>query len=443
MVSRFFTGLWCAMFGYVAMASSPVVSNVTISPPSDKIYSNSLFSYDISSEPGIVTFHIETNGVPVDCPYLNVSGDMNMLVHPGTHSFRWRNDLDLPDATIRSPSCRIVVKAWSTNSPPDYLVYNLETPSEAPRYYAKAADVPGGVTATKYKTTHLVMRRIHAAGQSFLMGSQSSDPVYAANAAVHEVAFTRDFYIGIYEVTIGQMLKAKSSGSTVLTAYKNSFTESSAIYNEVKKTTDLNCSRAAAQTTFKWYWFGAGYSYPSTGKTCMSGGQMQAFRTATGNPTMFLPTSYQWEFACRAGSCMRLYSGSRASSGDAVDALGWHTGNNADDPDWYNDSDGRYLPHVVGLKAPNAWGLYDMLGNVDEMCVDAWAASPIRNADGTPVVDPVGPWVSADTTQRVVRGGNLMNDSKYLCAGYQFNGDPTAAYLNRGFRLACDVEVSR
>ena len=159
--------------------------------------------------------------------------------------------------------------------------------------------------------------------------------------------------------------------------------------------------------------------------------------------TMFLPTSYQWEFACRAGSCMRLYSGSQASSGADVDALCWHTGNNADDPDWYNDSDGRYLPHVVGLKTPNAWGLYDMLGNVDEMCVDAWAASPIRNADGTPVVDSVGPWASADTTQRVVRGGNMMNDSKYLCAGYQINGDTTAAYLNRGFRLACDVEVSR
>ena len=453
MVSRFATVLWCAMFGYAAMASSPVVSNVTISPPSDKIYSNSVVSYDISGEPGIVTFHLETNGVPVDCPYVNVSGDMNMFVHPGTHSFRWRNDLDLPGAIIRSKDCQLVVKAWSTNSPPDYLVYNLATPSEAPRYYAKAADVPGGVTATKYKTTHLVMRRIHAAGQSFLMGSQSSDPAYAGNAAVHEVAFTRDFYIGIYEVTIGQMLKAKSSGNTVLVAYRNSYTGSSAIYNEVIKTTDLNRSRAAAVTTYKWYWFGANYSYPSTGKTCNPDAQMQAFRTATGNPTMLLPTSYQWEFACRAGCGARLYSGSRASSGADVDALGWHLGNNADDPDWYHEDvtdaeagtvEGRFLPHVVGLKTPNAWGLYDMLGNVDEMCVDAWAGEPpIQNADGTPVVDPIGPWAESDGAKRVVRGGSMMNDSKYLCAGYQFNGDVTTAYLYRGFRLACDVEVSR
>ena len=440
------TALFCAAQAIGLFATAPVVSNVTVTPAGDRIYANSSFSYTISGEPGIVTFHLETNGVPVDCPYVNVTGDMNVFVRPGTHSFAWRNDLDLPGADIRAKDCRLVVKAWSTNSPPDYIVYNLAAPSEAPRYYAKAADVPGGVTATKYKTTHLVMRRIHAAGQSFLMGTPTGDPAYAANAAVHEVAFTRDFYIGIYEVTIGQMLKAKSSGSTVLTAYKNIYTVDSDIYKEVSKTTDLNRSRAAAQTTCKWYWIGSDLFYPESGKSCNSGMQMQAFRTATGNPTMFLPTSYQWEFACRAGTVTRLYNGSNASSDDAVGELAWNSSNNSEDPDWYyEDETGRYLPHVVGLKKPNAWGLYDMLGNVEEVCADVWAGVPIQNADGTPVVDPTGPWNApgATTVVHPVRGGHLMEASAKLCASFQFSVDFGTNKEYRGYRLVCDVEVSR
>ena len=48
----------------------------------------------------------ETNGVPVDCPYVHVSGDMNRLLLPGRHTFRWRNDLDWPGHAIRTPDCR-------------------------------------------------------------------------------------------------------------------------------------------------------------------------------------------------------------------------------------------------------------------------------------------------------------------------------------------------
>ena len=447
------TALFCSMQAIGLMATTPVVSDVTVTPAGDRIYANSSFSYTISGEPGIVTFHLETNGVPVDCPYVNVSGDMNMFVQPGKHSFAWRNDLDLPGATIRSKDCRLVVKAWSTNSPPDYLVYNLATPSEAPRYYEKAADVPGGVTATKYKTTHLVMRRIHAAGQSFIMGTPANDPAYNSQkpgTGLHEVAFTRDFYIGIYELTFGQMLKAKSSGSTVVTAYYNVYgpgksKDNAELYAEVRRTDDLHYSRAAAMTQYKWYWFGTGNVYPASGKTCASSMYMQAFRTATGNPTMFLPTSYQWEFACRAGCSARLYSGSRASSGDEVDALGWHSGNNTDDPDWYKvEGLDLYLPHVVGLKRPNAWGLYDMLGNVGEICADITSDTPLTNADGTPIVDPTGPYVATNLDKtHPLCGGDLKTASTYLCAGYWTAFATTGGELNVGFRLVCDVEVSR
>ena len=436
------------------LASSPIVSNVTIEPAGDRIFSNSSFAYDLSGAPGIVTFYLETNGVPVDCPYVHVSGDMNRLLQPGRHTFRWRNDLDWPGHAIRTPDCRLVVKAWATNSPPDYLIYNLKTPSEAPRYYAKATDVPDGVTATKYKIDHLVMRRIHAAGQTYLMGTPPNDPAYAAATAPHEVAFTKDFYIGIYELTFGQMLTVKTSSPSVITAYANVHgpgkgSENAEIMAEVNKTTDLHYSRAAAMTQYKYYWFGSGasYVYPNCGRVCSSTLYMQAFRTATQNETMFLPTSYQWEFACRAGCGARLYNGSNSTNATAsadVGELGWFNLNNSQDPDWFKVS-GKdyYLPHVVGLKTPNAWGLYDMLGNVAEVCADVYVSSPVTNADGTPIVDPSGPDATNSDPSHPLCGGNLYQTATSLCAGKITSHVHGGGALNVGFRLVCDVEVSR
>ena len=453
-----------------AFASSPTISGVTGSPAGeDRIFADTSFTYTLSGEPGIVTFYLTTNGVPVDCPYVNVTGDMNRLLQPGTHSFQWRNDIDWPGQTIRGVDCRIVVKAWSTNSPPDYLVYNLSAPSESPRYYAKAADVPGGVTNVKYKTTHLVMRRIHAAGQTMIAGTESWDPAYSANAKNHEVAFTRDFYIGIYELTIGQLnCVPPKDNAHLVSAYNAKYGsgkdwEDAGIMDEVRKTTDLNLSRAAAIVTPKWHFFGNDYAYPNTGRTCVNTKYMQSLRDATKNETLFLPTRWQWEFACRAGTDTRLYDGSNETNATAVGELAWYAGNNKDDPDWYCNAESldltvtpswyssktvnHVLPHVVGLKKPNAWGLYDMLGNVGESCIDVWDTSktePVVNADGTPLVDPVGPectnfleWVQP------IRGGSFADERKLMSCGYQ-----NTVYCNdynpyRGMRLICDVEVSR
>jgi formylglycine-generating enzyme required for sulfatase activity len=454
-----------------AYASSPTISGVTGSPAGeDRIFADTSFTYTLSGEPGIVTFYLTTNGVPVDCPYVNVTGDMNRLLQPGTHSFQWRNDIDWPGQTIRGADCRIVVKAWSTNSPPDYLVYNLSAPSESPRYYAKATDVPGGVTNIMYKTTHLVMRRIHAAGQTMVKGVESGDPAYISNFVKPcEVAFTRDFYIGIYELTIGQMLaaKPKTMSDNVVSSYRSVYgpdlkQEDEALMLEVSKDTELNLSRAAATTTPKWYWFGSGYLYPATGRSCASSLHMQKFRDATLNPTMFLPTSFQWEFACRAGTETRLYDGSNETNDTVVGELGWYAGNNKDDPDWWcnaesldlttdsnwytNTAAHHFLPHVVGLKKPNAWGLYDMLGNIAESCIDNWVNNePVSNADGTPVVDPTGPELdtSTGTWFNPACGGSLENQAKLLSSGYCDKRACNSSLAARGYRLVCDVEVYR
>jgi hypothetical protein len=108
-----------------------------------------------------------------------------------------------------------------------------------------------------------------------------------------------------------------------------------------------------------------------------------------------LPTEAQWEYACRAGE-RGPYSG-----GD-LDAVGW-----------FLDNAGRKT-HEVGTKAPNAWGLHDMHGNVLEWCAD-WISSKLSGG-----MDPQGPDVGAFGDFRVLRGGSWDRPPQACRAAIRF-----------------------
>jgi len=95
------------------------------------------------------------------------------------------------------------------------------------------------------------------------------------------------------------------------------------------------------------------------------------------------PTEAQWEYACRAGSSARWCLGDdEASLGDYA---------------WYQANSGGNA-HAVGEKRPNAWGLYDMHGNVGEWCSDWYDRSYYGNS---PPSDPAGPSLGSDRVFRV------------------------------------------
>jgi formylglycine-generating enzyme required for sulfatase activity len=102
-----------------------------------------------------------------------------------------------------------------------------------------------------------------------------------------------------------------------------------------------------------------------------------------------LPTEAEWEYACRAGTTTNYYTGNLESD---LTRAGWYSSN----------SSGK--THLVGRKTPNAWGLYDMHGNVYERVADWYDAAYYRKAEN---VDPRGP---ASGTQRVARGGSWDHD---------------------------------
>ena len=128
-----------------------------------------------------------------------------------------------------------------------------------------------------------------------------------------------------------------------------------------------------------------------------------------------LPTEAQWEYACRSGS-EKVFS-----YGDDVDY------GNLGDHAWYaNNSESK--THPVGQKKPNAWGLYDMHGNVWEWCGD-WHAGSYAN---TGTRDPQGP---AAGSLRVLRGGSWLGNPKSCRSAGRFRINPVLRYGIVGFRV--------
>lgn len=120
-----------------------------------------------------------------------------------------------------------------------------------------------------------------------------------------------------------------------------------------------------------------------------------------------LPTEAQWEYACRGGT-IGNYAGN-------LDAVAWY------------DSNSESKTHSVGQKLPNAWGLYDMLGNVWEWCLDRYGTFL-----GVTVTDPNG---AASGGFRVARGGSYDSLAISCLPANRISRAPDPRYSDMGFRL--------
>ena len=135
-----------------------------------------------------------------------------------------------------------------------------------------------------------------------------------------------------------------------------------------------------------------------------------------------LPTEAQWEYACRARTTTPFYFGENITT-DQVN----YNGRNP-----YNDGrQGEYRRRTVEVKSlpPNAWGLYQMHGNVYEWCQD-WYATQYPSQ---PVTDPQG---AVSGTLRVLRGGSWFNDGRYCRSARRNHAAPADRYSPIGFRLS-------
>jgi formylglycine-generating enzyme required for sulfatase activity len=157
-----------------------------------------------------------------------------------------------------------------------------------------------------------------------------------------------------------------------------------------------------------------------------------------------LPSEAQWEYACRAGTATSTYAGDMEILGDfnapVLDPIAWYLGNCGVDFELKKGFDVSGFPgkqyesktggtHPVGGKAPNPWGLHDMLGNVWEWCRDGWDREFYRKSPGD---DPVAP--AGASARRVIRGGSWLADARYVRAASRDDYHPGTRDNALGFR---------
>jgi len=212
---------------------------------------------------------------------------------------------------------------------------------------------------------------------SFIMGSPAGEAKTEAESAMekqHKVTITRPFYMGKYELTQAQYLRVMGDNPSP------------------NKNDDLpvhNVSWANAQDF------------------CNKLGKLTHHEVR-------LPTEAEWEYACRAGTTTPYYNGSQISD---LEKIAWFGGNS------------EHKLHPCGQKLPNAWGLYDMLGNIREFVQDWYVAAPLE--DG---IDPTGP-KEGDARNHVVRGGAYTANAAGALNCRAATRRGTEALVITGFRI--------
>ena len=261
---------------------------------------------------------------------------------------------------------------------------------------------------------------IHAG--MFQMGSPSTETCRLGDETQHQVTLTHKFEIQATEVTQAQF--------TSLMGLSPSYFSSCGVTCPVEM---VNWHEAAAYANALSTNAGKTACYACTGSgTSVTCSEAAAYsgQGIYACPGYRLPTEAEWEFAYRAGTSTAFYSGGITACSGAdpnLEKIGWYWANSQVP---YAGNDKGRGAHPVGQKTPNAWGLYDMAGNIWEWCHDWYAAYP-----STSVTDPVG----TSGSVRVFRGGGWSYDADGARAAHRSSRAPGDRYYNQGFRLARSI----
>ena len=269
-------------------------------------------------------------------------------------------------------------------------------------------DTTGPATASRFYRAMLTLTNlVWIPPGTFVMGSPTSEAERDANESQHTATFTQGFYMGQYPVTQGEYQSVTSNNPSYFTTRD---------YHGNSISPDLN--RPVEQVS----WMDA-----TNYCALLTQQELAAGRLLTGY-VYRLPTESEWEYACRAGTTTAFYY-TNALHGGMANFYDYHE---------YDASFGDipvpnpavpWLPRTtrVGSYTTNAFGLYDMHGNVWEWCQDWYATYPAGSVTNHP-----GP---ASGSTRIFRGGSWANSGVDCRSAKRGNNVPSYSNYTVGFRV--------
>ena len=293
-----------------------------------------------------------------------------------------------------------------------YVVVDLSGGPIAESYPVRYTNEGPNLKEDKCRTIELWLRKIPKG--MFMMGSPEDEVGHKADETLHPVTLTHDYYMGVFECTQKQWELVMGS--------RPSYCKNNDYYavRPVEQVSYNNIRGIEGQ---------AGAGWPTSGHTVDKLSFMGKLQAKTGL-AFDLPTEAQWEYACRAGTTTALNSGKNLTNMKKDSVINevaryWYNGGSGFSPDCAP----TYGTAKVGSYLPNAWGLYDMHGNVHEWCLDWYG---IYRTDA--VEEPVGPKTGST---------RVLRDSYYGCgaqncrSAWRYSLTPSDCYFGTGFRVAC------
>ena len=406
-----------AVAGVSALAELPSVSVTAVAQ--DPVTRLLRVDYTLANGPAIVTMSAKANDVTVPAMparsvanSLDPSGIDGQLLQSGSHVAFWKVQDDVRDGGVSLPAggLSVEVKAWAPTNPPPFMLVGLTSPSNV-HYYASAEDLPFGplVTNDPYRTDYMLFRKIPAKGTCWRMGSpedESGRATYGGHETCHYVNMTNDYYMAVFELTQRQCVNV--AGSIPVTTHSTLFTNfNDSAYRPLNGITQEYLRGALNQ----------GACFSTNGSFVTKSSFIGKLRTLTG-VDFDLPTEAQWEFACRAGTGTPYNDGSTS-----ISSVGW------------DNTNAGGATHPVDTKAPNAFGLYDMHGNVFEWTLDIH----IGTMSADEVTEPIGGAFSASANY--VRKGGCYNygSAASRSAAVRPLGYSAAPEAGNGCRFVCRI----
>ena len=236
-------------------------------------------------------------------------------------------------------------------------------------------------------TNDLGMTFVWVPAGTFTMGSPEDEPERDLDEVPHEVTLTQGFYIQTTEVTQAQWAAVMGRNPSRFSA----------------------CGPDCPVESVSWE---------------MGREFARELSARDPNRTYRLPTEAEWEYACRAGTRTSF------SMGPCIDTTRSNYNGNYFISGCTEEGLYRKNPLPVKSFSPNAWGLYDMHGNVGEWCQDRYGEYPQG-----PVTDPRGP---DEGTFRVFRGGSWYSNPATCRSANREEGNPQGRYHSKGLRLVCE-----